>query len=1756
MEKVSVERFVTILVILTLVASLVPIGMIGGQRKAEAASTGSLIARVYTDKARYNPSDPVTIYVEMENKTGANWSGPLTLVINHLETQVYTASQAISLNAGAKATQTFSWAAPATDFRGYFVGVSAGSNDSNSTSIDVSSKWTRYPRYGYIAEYSAAESAAQSAAKINLLAQDYRINALQFYDWMWRHDKLIKRTNGTIDSTWQDLFNRTISWATIQNQISAAQAQNVASLAYVMSYAAREGYDQFGISPQWGIFSDTSHTNQLNVDFGNGTYLWLFNPANLDWLNYMVAEYKDAIATAGFDGLQIDQMGQRDNVHSYNGQSVGLPTTFPQFLRMVKEDLTAANSSRNNITFNIVDGTVNGWAANEVSSFAPTDFNFSEIWWKANRYNDIRAYVEQVRRNSGGKPVVLATYMNYGENIGPRYEAESATLVGVGVNTNHPGYTGTGFVDLFDAAGKYVEFSITAPEDGEYSFVFRYGNATGFTASRNVYVDGTKKSTIFFKNQANWDTWAHDAYYSTFLTAGTHLVRLAFDADNAYAINLDSLTLGTFEESSIRLADAVFAASGAYHIELGEGSHMLANEYYPDTSKSMRNSLKAAMRDHYNFITAYENLLFDPDIQTPDAGNQWISITNEAISGDGTGGTIWHIIKRNPSYDIINLINLTNNDDQWRNSGNIPTLKYNLPAKYYPGPDVSVSGVYMASADIDHGLTRSLSFTTGSDASGNYISFTVPSLQYWDLIYIRRTMTAPAGDLYEAETAIKTGVTTNTNHTGYTGTGFVDGFTVQNSGVSFVINAPADDSYTLRFRYANATGATATRTVFVDGQSVGTVSMRSLNNWDFLDTADKVVRLSPGQHSVVIWYTASDSTAINLDSLKVIRETNPSSSSAASLYLSNWQDMIALWMDSHLAQADTGTYGPRIGELRYSGQWSTNQIVDYTGFFRDETNATKYTNAHSFNSEGWFESDGTVTTNYLNYGTSSPPVRISRNYGMVPNQPFLLVKYVLSNPTGSALTYSLLDQVHVNNVQKGSGVQEHGWYDSTRNAIFVDMTPSGQGVLAIGALQPVDGYQVGDDTNSNTVTATVAPWYKFDESGTLPNNSDLYAADMSVAFQKRLNISANGTATASFYITVRGTLAAAQAAVDAARAQTADYWFSQTAAAYGTWLNSGKRVNFADPGLNKTFDRGLIVTKNIQNPTIGGIPATTNPFAYGYKVWVRDASVTSMALDASGHYPEAEKFWRWMASVQNTDGSWHTTFDTWTGNWVSFVEPEHDSIGMFLLGVYRHYQLTGDAAFLNDLWPAVQKAADFVMNNIGTNGFGPADSSIWEENIEYNTFTQSLYVIGLNAAQYLARAKGDTAKADSWNGATGTILSAIQRSFEWNPRGLYNDANRYFNRAVNTDGTAFTKVDSSSDIGIALGMLDWASGRAQDHRIKILSTLVHDTFGVARYTGDTFYYTSPYSPGGDEAKAVEPVWPQMTMYVGLQELYGGRPDLTLARMQWYASRTGKGYMPVGEAVSWVTQQPAVSTMAEPITNAAFIITALAYQNMFDPRLVPPQYNAGAYKAITVNLGTDGDWPQWRNVPYFLDKTGDTAAGSTMGNIKKAYVSNDGGNIYIRIDNASGSLSAFNTSPKFAVMVYAEDYNHAAGVPATGTGFYGGVLDRPMQYMVARWSDGSGFSRFKVVNGAWSWDRDITEVIGPQWDTATGRIEVVVPISVLTSTGTANMGDWTNLNIGLAYQDPTTGAWRDEDLLAIHYRLTASGTAWLYGNVER
>lgn len=1003
---------------------------------------------------------------------------------------------------------------------------------------------------------------------------------------------------------------------------------------------------------------------------------------------------------------------------------------------------------------------------------------------------------------------------------------------------------------------------------------------------------------------------------------------------------------------------------------------------------------------------------------------------------------------------------------------------------------------------------------------------------------------------YEAESATRYNVTTNTNHTGYTGSGFVDGYGEVGDYVQFSISVTTAQDYTLRFRYTSYTGSTNVREIYVDGNYVSKAYFGDTGSWDSWKTTDVGVNLSAGTHTVKVAVNNSSDGYINLDNLVV----TPKNVSVRSLYMSNWKDTMAIWQASKLSDNDTSsTKGPRIAELRYSGNWNTNQIQDYTSFFRDETNGVKYNQVHNFDSEAYYDESGVMHNNYLQYnGSNLPNMEISKDYAAVPNQNFIVARYTLKNTGSTSLSYSILDMLHPNNTTSNNVSAS---YDSTRNALIVNMSASGQPYLALGAFSTPTYYQAANDSDSNASSQTCSPWYTFDGSGVLKNNSSVIAQNPSVAFEQKVTVAAGSSQYVYFYLALGTSLSNIQSICDTARAQAGSYWFTNTSSSYSNWF-SGKTIpSFSDSDLTSVYKRNIVMIKNSIRPgsttADGSLPATTNPLSYSYKVWARDSAVTAISLDSAGFTTEGERYWNWLAARQNADGTFHTCYWMWDNTNANFVEPEDDSIGFFLIGAYKHYKATGNKAFLDGIYAAVKNSANYIMNNIDSNtGFGPADKSIWEEGSspEYYAYTQAAYAMGLKSAALIAAVEGDNTLVDSYNGAGSTIMTAINRDDTASNKGLWNVNNGYYDRCINTDNTVNTLEDTSTNILFALGVIDVNSSRATSHVNKIETDLAVDTYGLPRYANDSFYYTSQWSPSGNEALEASPSWPQMTMWDSIYQTYKGNTSKAYDMLEWFKHRTGTGYMVTGEAVSNVTEAPLVSTAAEPVTAAAFILASLAYANNYDMRVYSSEYNAGCNKGITVTNGASSDWSQYKYVPYYVDPSDDGVVSDSQSDIKKVYISNDDNNIYIRINNVAGTLTSSTTNSTFQMTAYVEDFSKTAATSSTSQ--YGTALGRNMAYMFTRKNTDSGYSKYSVSNGSWTLNKNITSVIAPQWDPASGGMEIVIPRSEI---GSPANGSWGHITVDLGKY--LNSSWQDQDMLRINYRITGSSDSWLYGNFE-
>ncbi|MER6912033.1 glycosyl hydrolase family 28 protein [Streptomyces sp. NPDC000594] len=130
------------------------------------------------------------------------------------------------------------------------------------------------------------------------------------------------------------------------------------------------------------------------------------------------------------------------------------------------------------------------------------------------------------------------------EPTGPtprRYEAESAAYAaGSTVDSNHTGYSGSGFVNTPNATGAYVEWTVTATTAGTANLALGYANGTTTDRPLDITVNGTTVATgVSFGGTGAWTSW-RTVTVPAALTAGTNTVRATATTANG-APNLDYL---------------------------------------------------------------------------------------------------------------------------------------------------------------------------------------------------------------------------------------------------------------------------------------------------------------------------------------------------------------------------------------------------------------------------------------------------------------------------------------------------------------------------------------------------------------------------------------------------------------------------------------------------------------------------------------------------------------------------------------------------------------------------------------------------------------------------------------------------------------------------------------------------------------------------------------------------------------------------------------------------------------------------------------------------------------------------------------------------------------------------------------------------------------------------------------------------------------------------------------------------------------
>lgn len=352
-----------------------------------------------TDRAAYAPGDEI-VFTATEMPIGA-----IYVRYRHLGDIV----------AEHQAAQSWSWTAPAEDYQGYLVEVYQKSAEGETVlatiGVDVSSDWSRFPRYGFLSKFDTMSEEAANGVIENL--NRYHINGVQFQDWHYKHHWPLGGTRENPLTNYLDIASRNTSLETLRNYISAIHSYGMKAIFYNLCFGALDDAAQDGVREAWYLFKDRNHTEKdmhaLGAPFKSSIYL--VDPANENWQQYLGERNDDVYAVLDFDGYQIDQLGNRGTLYDYDGQTADLPAGYASFIEAMK----AKHPNKS-----LVMNAVSGYGAERIVGTGKVDFCYNEVWGDEEKFADLKRIIEDNDRFSGNtRRTVFAAYMNYDKADNP-----------------------------------------------------------------------------------------------------------------------------------------------------------------------------------------------------------------------------------------------------------------------------------------------------------------------------------------------------------------------------------------------------------------------------------------------------------------------------------------------------------------------------------------------------------------------------------------------------------------------------------------------------------------------------------------------------------------------------------------------------------------------------------------------------------------------------------------------------------------------------------------------------------------------------------------------------------------------------------------------------------------------------------------------------------------------------------------------------------------------------------------------------------------------------------------------------------------------------------------------------------------------------------------------------------------------------------------------------------------------------------------
>lgn len=272
------------------------------------------------------------------------------------------------------------------DVGAYGIAIYCG-NEKWEGAFDIVTSRRQVVRYGFLSDFTPEE---KDTADVEWM-RDLHINCVQFYDWMYKHDKLISPT-----CEYEDPMGRKTSLATLKSKINACNEMGIRPFAYGAIYAATE--DTYNKHPEWAMYTAEGKP----IRFADWLY-YMNVSVKCGWSEHLLEQYAQTIRF-GFEGIHMDTYGFPKWVWNDKGSKLDLPSDFARLVNAAGDKVESEDEDAG-----VIFNAVNNWPTEAIVN-TTEDAAYVEVWPPNDSYRDLYTIISNIKAQTD-KSVILAAYM-------------------------------------------------------------------------------------------------------------------------------------------------------------------------------------------------------------------------------------------------------------------------------------------------------------------------------------------------------------------------------------------------------------------------------------------------------------------------------------------------------------------------------------------------------------------------------------------------------------------------------------------------------------------------------------------------------------------------------------------------------------------------------------------------------------------------------------------------------------------------------------------------------------------------------------------------------------------------------------------------------------------------------------------------------------------------------------------------------------------------------------------------------------------------------------------------------------------------------------------------------------------------------------------------------------------------------------------------------------------------------------------------